>query len=227
MIEFIFKVLLKYGYDTNLSDVCNLAYCINDQINEHKSNKFLFSFSKGKEIIAFTGTIGSGKSTCQTIVSEMYDGNCELLNFGDVLKKLCVKVFPNYPLKSFYGNQNEKEEKHFCYNNNLSGRTIMQMIGTDIIRNIDEDYWVDCMRRDIWYSPKKYIIIGDVRFNNEAKFITDLGGKIIFLKYLSNCEPHISENGIDKKYISNVIIREKDSLETMKNKIHEILKAVQ
>lgn len=60
------------------------------------------------------------------------------------------------------------------YRFNLSHRTLLQYTGTDLFRNyVHEDFWLYVVPRDI------NLVIGDVRFRNEEKFIKDNGGVVV------------------------------------------------
>jgi hypothetical protein len=60
-----------------------------------------------------------------------------------------------------------------------SPRQILQWWGTDYRRKIDKDaYWLDIVRDVIEADPGANFVITDVRFPNEAQFVTDIGGKL-------------------------------------------------
>jgi hypothetical protein len=60
-----------------------------------------------------------------------------------------------------------------------SPRQILQWWGTDYRRKIDKDsYWLDLIRGIINAYPETDFVITDVRFPNEADFVTALGGKL-------------------------------------------------
>lgn len=62
-------------------------------------------------------------------------------------------------------------------NNKVKYRPILQWWGTDFRRTQDSEYWVKKLAEGLYgFIPEHVIIIPDVRFVNEAKFIKDRGG---------------------------------------------------
>ena len=153
------------------------------------------SLNDKKKIIGFSGTMGSGKTTSQKLAKKYFmnqNVRVYLCNYADNLKRLCSELFPNHPKSSFYGNQEEKTRLF----DNLSGRKIMQIIGTEIIRDYaDVNFWVNCLQEEINKSDADIILVGDVRFTNEYQFIKNQGG--ITVKIISNqssINEHASES---------------------------------
>ena len=65
----------------------------------------------------------------------------------------------------------------------LTGREILQKVGTDLFRNnFDKDVWVKIMKRRIEASPETSVVFSDLRFVNECEMVQELGGTIIRLK---------------------------------------------
>lgn len=100
-----------------------------------------------------------------------------------------------------------------------SPRVMMQTLGTEWGRKIiKDDIWINCMlTRFKGYQPIMdmgykggFIVVTDVRFNNEAEAIVNAGG--ILAKVEREAAPdevgdggHESEAGVDDKYVSIVI----------------------
>lgn len=106
------------------------------------------------KIILIAGKAQNGKSTFANILKDKFEQQNKsvlIIHLADLLKYLCEKYF------EWDGKKDEK------------GRSILQKIGTDTIREIDPDYWVDfiinflSMFRDKW----DYVLIADCRFKNE------------------------------------------------------------
>lgn len=63
----------------------------------------------------------------------------------------------------------------------LTGREVMEQVGTEIFRRLYEDIWtLHCLKR-IKKDSSTLAIIDDVRFPNEAKAIRKAGGKLVHL----------------------------------------------
>ena len=106
------------------------------------------------KIVLISGKAQNGKDTVANILKEKLEqkGNKVVItHFSDLIKFVCEKYF---------GWDGQKDEK---------GRTILQYVGTDVVRSIKPNYWVDfiieflSMFREEW----DYVLIPDVRFPNE------------------------------------------------------------
>lgn len=155
-------------------------------------------------IIAITGTIGSGKSTLLKHLVDKY-GYVEM-NFADALKEIgAIFGFTNEQL---YGTQEQKLEVHEKWN--ISARTFLQKVGTEIFRDslpkaipamiFTYGVWVDILQQRYTKLGKR-IVIGDLRFLNEARFVRDNGG--IIVRTLRNNKVS-SATGIEFKHASEL-----------------------
>lgn len=107
-------------------------------------------------------TGNSGKDTSAEIIKdnlEARDYKVLITHYADLLKFIC---------KNFFGWNGEKDE---------AGRTLLQQVGTNCIREQDPDYWVDFVANLVRMFPDKwdFVIVGDVRFPNEIDRIADAG----------------------------------------------------
>lgn len=120
-------------------------------------------------------------------------------------------------------------------------RTLMQLIGTEVCRQIHPNFWINSLFKD--YTPTgdtllegeirkvreedliypKWII-SDCRFNNEAEAIKSKGGVIIKVERdLDNQDSHKSEKGINDNYVDLVINNNssiQDLITEVKNKMN-------
>lgn len=143
-------------------------------------------------IIGFTGKMYSGKSTAAQILKEWIPNGVRL-SFASDLKDLAKEL----------GWNGEKDKK---------GRRLLQLLGTDVCRQcLGEDYWITKFQNKISRPiyADKVIIVDDVRFDNEAQMIKDLGGILIRIKrrnfghWLAGLfKWHKSERKISEKYIT-------------------------
>ena len=78
-----------------------------------------------------------------------------ICHYADLLKYIC---------KTFFNWDGNKDDK---------GRTILQHVGTDVIRTEQDrpDYWVDFIIDILWmfYDEWDYVLIPDTRFPNEVE----------------------------------------------------------
>jgi hypothetical protein len=141
--------------------------------------------------------------------------------FADPLKELCQDIYC-LPHECFYGDDDQKNK--VVEEIGVSGRHILQFIGTEVFRNIDEHTWINYLERELQKLSvenlrpiprilrllgikKKMIhaVIQDVRFLNEAEML-------LFLRW--SC-PSIDTSvvyvtgrgGSDDKHASEVEVR--------------------
>ena len=100
------------------------------------------------KIVCISGKAQHGKDTTAKLLEEILEaqGNRVLIaHYGDLVKYVC---------KTFFGWDGKKDEK---------GRTLLQRVGTDKIRAVSPDYWVDFIVSilDIFCDEWDYVLIPD------------------------------------------------------------------
>ena len=135
-------------------------------------------------IIGICGLIGSGKGTVADILVEQH--NFEKLSFADKLKDGVSSVF-GWNRQMLEGDTDdsrkwrEETDKFWTEETGetITPRLILQLFGTDCMRNgFFDGIWVSLVKQELLKNKDKNIVIPDVRFENEAKMIRSLGGKI-------------------------------------------------
>ena len=106
------------------------------------------------KFICVSGKAQHGKDTTAQALKELLIENgkkVEIIHYADLLKHIC---------KSFFGWNGEKDEK---------GRTLLQYVGTDVVRTQKPNYWVEFVLGVVELFPNEwdYLIIPDCRFPNE------------------------------------------------------------
>ena len=178
-----------------------------------------------KNIIAFGGRKESGKTElCKICVEHGF----EIIYFAKPLKELCATIF-NHSIDELNQLKNSKVSINFPNDklelfSQLSGlpfdycnkmlknkvfsnsREIFQYIGTDVIRNYDNDWHANKTKELIINSTSNNICIDDLRFPNEKKILEDLNADLWFVirPKFDNISNHISETSLtwhDFEYI--------------------------
>lgn len=95
-----------------------------------------------------------GKDTSGEIIrNELFKRGFKsrIIHYADLLKFICKTYF------DWDGNKDEK------------GRTLLQYVGTDVVRKQEPDYWVNFVMSLVDLFPDKwdFVIIPDCRFPNE------------------------------------------------------------
>jgi len=157
------------------------------------------------KIIGLMGLKGSGKSTGSNYLIDKYQYT--EVAFADPLKKACQELFL-FTDDQLYGTQEQKEADDPRWFN-CSPRTVMQFVGTELLRNnldkimpgLGNDMFTHHFK--LWYDakyrsdPNCRVVISDVRFLNEAECIKNMGGTIIKIikDDLASNDVHSSETG--------------------------------
>ena len=145
------------------------------------------------KFILISGKSGHGKDTAAKIIREEMkkrDKTSLVIHYADLLKHIC---------KIYFGWDGNKDKK---------GRDLLQSVGTDRIRNINPDFWVNFILSLVKFFPDTYdyIIIPDLRFPNEINRIKEEGYDVCHVRivrenYNSTLDDsqqlHISETAMD------------------------------
>lgn len=111
---------------------------------------------KKTRVILISGKAQHGKDTTAQYIRDRLtqDGRPTfIMHFADLLKYIC---------KQYFGWNGQKDRE---------GRTLLQYIGTDVIRARDHDFWVDFVTRFLscMEGHWDFVIIPDTRFPNEVE----------------------------------------------------------
>lgn len=165
------------------------------------------------QIITVSGKARHGKDTFAEMLKEEFtaDGKRVLIiHYADLLKYLC---------KQYFGWDGVKD---------VAGRTLLQFVGTDTIRQKDENYWVDFVAKFIKLFPDQwdYVIIPDTRFKNEIErlgyhgfdFVTTCVRRNNFDNGLTEGQKaHPSECDLDDYYF-DIVIPNNGTTSSLRNK---------
>jgi hypothetical protein len=137
-------------------------------------------------IVGISGFISSGKGTVATQLTEKYGFRKD--SFAASLKDACAVMF-DWPRDMLEGETAESREWREQVDEwwatklgipNLTPRLALQLIGTDALRNnFSNAMWFTTLENRIRKNPSQNVVISDVRFPNEIKFIQDMGGVMI------------------------------------------------
>ena len=138
------------------------------------------------KIVGILGFINSGKGT---VASTLVNGhNFRQDSFASSLKDACAVMF-DWPRHLLEGDTKESREWRELVDPwwseqlnipNFSPRFALQYIGTDVLReHFNQDMWFLTLRNRVRKNPDQNVVISDVRFPNEIKFIQEQGGILI------------------------------------------------
>lgn len=135
--------------------------------------------SKNKcKIIGVKGQSGSGKDTVGNYLQMKYV--FQKMALADPLKEI-VSIITGWSMNMIKGETSESRhfrETEIHTDFGMTCREILQHIGTDLFRDhFDPETWVKLARRRVIQSECD-IVVTDIRFDNEAQMILDLGGQV-------------------------------------------------
>lgn len=148
--------------------------------------------------------------------------------FADSLKQVAGCIL-NVEPELFESNSFKQEVNRIGISDVLghsyTNRELLQLIGTEVGRNIDKDIWIKTTFSD-WTEESKWII-ADVRFPNEAESIKQRGGMVIRInRPLDNQDEHPSEVALDDYDQFDVTINNDGSITDLIDKVTAIYDAL-
>ncbi len=163
------------------------------------------------KVIGLSAKMQGGKTTATNAIIKHFCGleynyTIHEISFARFLKEIVARCFFGVPKFT----ENMKE----AMVSGKSGREWLQIVGTDWFREAHATCWVNSAQAAIEEilgctieeelagdgkeAIEKLFVISDVRFENELKFVQDIGGHVIRL--LRNTQPdctHESEKALD------------------------------
>jgi len=134
-------------------------------------------------LIGICGKKRSGKGVAAQYIIRNY-AFAEIY-FAGYLKEICYNLFGTNPSLNRKGDLS------------LRDRKILQRVGTEFMRSIDDNCWVNYTMKLVERACQN-IVIPDVRFPNEARAIKNAGGYLIRLQRdVCKKDNHSSETALD------------------------------
>lgn len=167
-------------------------------------------------IIGLQGAAGSGKDTAAAGLIGFYP-----LAFAKPLKDGAKPLF-DLTDEQLHGKLKEKPDPRW----DVSPREIMQELG-DHCRNYNSNFFITHMRSRIEKAQSqgiKNIVITDVRYDNEARLIRELGGKIVKIERditTTKHSGHSSEQGILSDLVDHTVYNNR-TIEELIEKVKKI-----
>jgi|JI9StandDraft_1071089.scaffolds.fasta_scaffold135727_1 hypothetical protein len=92
-------------------------------------------------------------------------------------------------------------------------RRLLQVFGTEVIRERNEDFWIDTIDGILEDAAPERVVITDVRFDNEAAWVHSLGGKVIEVirpthEDAGAANGHASESGVSADLVDEQILND-------------------
>ena len=190
-----------------------------------------------RELYAISGYKKHGKDTLAKFIQEK-DPAFYITHFADRLKKIAGKVFG---LTNEQFNDQDLKELLFkipivmdLYLSAMMDETglilqrqdkvaknpreILQYLGTEYVRKVQDNYWIQCVIDEI--DGRSKVLIPDTRFINEANAIRSIGGliiKVVRVDVPASTDGHASETQVAEIKPDLLIGARTGDFETLRN----------
>ena len=177
-------------------------------------------------LIGICGKKQTGKNTVAEYLSNTLTKKTNVVSFATPVLNI-AGVLANDDFRINY----EEKKKTFFPNVNLTGRELLQKVGTEWGRSLNPNIWVNLLFNKIddagYKMYYKHTIISDVRFKNEADEILKRGGILIKLERNTGLsDNHISENDLDDYDKPMYVIDNNGTLEQLKQKLEIVVESI-
>lgn len=170
------------------------------------------------DVILISGKAQHGKDTLALAAKEYLEDKGKrvlILHYADYMK---------YIAKEYFGWNGKKDSV---------GRNLLQQLGTNLVRKVDENYWVDTVIRFITVFEDEWdcIIVPDTRFPNEIEQMKEAGFNVLSLRVKrpnfdsplsEEQQKHPSETALDN-YSFDCIIMNDSTISNLSKKIQFLL----
>jgi hypothetical protein len=184
------------------------------------------------KIIGFSGKIGSGKTTGVDYLKSRLEAEgkkVQLVSFADRLRDVVSTMcdVPVTTLQSQEGKNSVDPQLQMTYG------VILQKVGTGMRKEVDQQIWVKlALDRD--FSGVDFLLVGDMRFENEADAIRERGGLLVRVEgdpagVRANSKRdlnHISETALDTYAGFNVMIYNDSGIDDYYKSLDNVLQFV-
>lgn len=169
-------------------------------------------------LIGLSGYARSGKNAVGQILEDELGFRQE--SFAQALKNVAAEINPLLPepYRGLIPGATLPLSKHFLRygdwdavkENVPAAREFLQRLGVACRDQIGPDVWVDALARRLRTHPSARYVITDVRFPNEANFITAQGGQVWRIERPGTgpVNDHSSETALDSYRCDRIIIND-------------------
>ena len=121
-------------------------------------------------------------------INNSINNRSKQLSFADPLKKICTAI-SGIDYKILLGNDASSRKfreqpiinfNNKFFDNKMTGRQLLEILGTNCFRSTDPEIWIDLASRDIkrLLTDGYTVVLSDVRFTNEFDMLVNHGGEL-------------------------------------------------
>lgn len=176
-----------------------------------------------KQLIAFVGLKGSGKSYASYVMANVQIRVTTNLSFAAPIKRLAETA--GFPYTYVYGDKKEEIYPPL----GCTARKFMQVIGEQCRQEISDEFWLNQWKLAYDEYPGTHLItVDDCRHGNEVALIKELGGVVVGIHrqevWDAEPDPHPSEQYTRENFFEmcDFIIYNNGSLEDLWTNVEEV-----
>ena len=203
--------------------------------------------------IGVSGKARAGKDTFSDflldIIISKYNKTVIKVAYADELKRKIMNEFDlsweqlygdlkevpdkRYPKKSLINKLNNKEDGKVWQDKDLywTPREIMQFIGTDCYREVDNEFWVKSLFKSVNPEEYDFIIVSDCRFESEIDPIVLAGGYHVNINRENSDSitnnSHKSETSLGDGYKVDFYIQNNGNLQDLNKTAEDIMRIIE
>lgn len=175
------------------------------------------------QLFGLAGEARSGKNTAGKLIAAHFDHTLETA-FADPLKRAVSNLF-DIPFPLVNGTWSGREAVDERYGK--SPREILQIFGTECMRDhFGKDFWVN-KARTLVSNCRGFdaIVFTDVRFDNEARMIQELGGRVIHVvrPRSDRAAPEHSSEEID--FAADYVLQNVGTLQDLEDSVDAMMRS--
>ena len=172
-----------------------------------------------KVLIGFAGPKSCGKTTAARMLGDMK--STTILSFAAPMKKCLMDLFGFTEDQMYTYEGKEAVDPRY----GVSPRTVMQQFGTEFIRTTVPDLWCILMSQAIEDCDSDVIAIDDLRFEDEAELVGNMGGTVVHIQGRGEIGEHKSEQGLDI-WNTDLILDNSGSLQDLQEEVSKLLRCL-
>ena len=183
-------------------------------------------------IVCLSGRARVGKDTLGKILQDKFKENYFIMAYADALKRKCRDDF-SLSRAQLYGDLKEVEDERYPRSDGScwTPREILQHIGTEAYRAVDDAFWVQQVFKYIDRNELENVIITDGRFPDEIEAVKERGGIHIRIQRNHDLEvhgtSHASETSLENVDNADYIISNDGSIAELEAMADTLIKEIE